>query len=30
MLHLDTSSHEELAFALSKAVKQSYLCLAEI
>ncbi len=30
MLHLDPSSPEELAFALSKAVKQSGLSLAEI
>ena len=30
MLHLDPSSPEELAFALSKAVKQSGLTLAEI
>jgi hypothetical protein len=30
MLHLDPSSPEELAFALSKAVKQSGLSLANI
>ena len=30
MLHLDPSSPEELAYALSKAVKQSGLTLAEV